>query len=204
VARRLLSDAGPDEQWQRVVLNRAIDEYLAALGPQQLRAVEISGSAHRDKGWARHTSLEHPAFDICAPLAAEHAGRFDVVICEQVLEHVVDPWAAARNLRALCVDGGRVVASTPFLVRVHELPAYGLRDYWRFTPRGLRALLEGAGLTVAEVGSWGNRRCVHANFDRWPPYRHWRSLRNEPDLPLQVWAFATNPAVARAPLDSPP
>ena len=123
---------------------------------------------------------------------------YDVVICEQVLEHVIDPWAAARNLRGLCVPGGHVVVSTPFLIRVHELPAYGMRDYWRFTPRGLRALLEGAGLVVDEVGSWGNRDCVAGNFDRWPAYRRWHSLRNEPDLPVQVWAFAT-----RALVDSP-
>ena len=65
--------------------------------------------------------------------------------------------------------------------------------YWRFTPRGLRTLLESAGLEVPTVGSWGNRRCVVANFDRWPAYRRRHSLRNEPDLPVQVWAFARNP-----------
>jgi hypothetical protein len=86
-----------------------------------------------------------------------------------------------------------VIVSTPFLVRVHELPAYGLPDYWRFTPRGLRTLLEGAGLQEVTVGSWGNRRCVAGNFDRWPAYRRWHSLGNEPDLPVQVWAFARSP-----------
>ena len=36
-----------------------------------------------------------------------------------------------------------MIVSTPFLVKVHELPAYAMFDYWRFTPRGLRLLLEG-------------------------------------------------------------
>jgi hypothetical protein len=116
-----------------------------------------------------------------------------VVICEQVIEHVVDPVLAAENLRGLCSPGGHVIVSTPFLIRVHELPMYGMRDYWRFTPRGLGMLLERAGLTVQTVGSWGNRRCVTGNTDRWPAYRRWHSLRNEPDLPVQVWAFARNP-----------
>jgi hypothetical protein len=40
---------------------------------------------------------------------------------------------------------------------------------------------------------------VAGNFDRWPAYRRWLSLRNEPDLPVQVWAFASNPPH----LDSP-
>jgi hypothetical protein len=113
-------------------------------------------------------------------------------MCEQVLEHVVDPGAAAANLRELSAEGGHVIVSTPFLIKVHELPMFAMHDYWRFTPRGLRTLLERVGLEVNTVGSWGNRRCVAANFDRWAAYRRWRSLRNEPELPVQVWAFATN------------
>jgi SAM-dependent methyltransferase len=198
MVRRLLSRLAPDatagaDQWQRVPLNAAVGRYLDSLDPARHTAAEISGAAHAGRPWKRFVSLDYPAFDICAPL--EVGERFDVVICEQVIEHVIDPWAAARNLRGLCVPGGHAVVSTPFLVRVHELPAYGMRDYWRFTPRGLRALLESAGLVVDEVGSWGNRDCVTGNFDRWPAYRRWLSLRNEPDLPVQVWAFATNPLV---------
>ena len=86
------------------------------------------------------------------------------------------------------------MVSTPFLIRIHELPEYEMRDYWRFTPGGLRLLLERAGLEVESVGSWGNRHCVTGNFDRWPSYRRRHPLGNEPDLPVQVWAFARNPA----------
>jgi SAM-dependent methyltransferase len=198
MVRRLLSRLAPDaasggEQWQRAPLNAAVGRYLDALDPPRRTAAEISGDAQAGRPWKRFVSLDYPAFDICAPL--ETTDRFDVVICEQVIEHVIDPWAAARNLRGLCAPGGHVVVSTPFLIRIHELPLYGMRDYWRFTPRGLRTLLEGAGLVVDEVGSWGNRDVVSGNFDRWPAYRRWHSLRNEPDLPVQVWAFATNPQI---------
>jgi SAM-dependent methyltransferase len=189
--RRLLSpDAGSGaDQWQRVVLNRAVDEHLAGLEPARRTAAEISGSAHASKGWKEYVSLDYPKFDLCAPLTGQ--GPFDVVICEQVIEHVVDPNAAAANLRELCAPGGHVVVSTPFLIRVHE--EWGMEDYWRFTPRGLRTLLERAGLQVDSVESWGNRRCVRGNFDHWPAYRRWHSLRREPKLPVQVWAFARNP-----------
>lgn len=178
------------EHWVRIPLTRAVERHIESLGPSNLSAAEISGDAQAGWPWRSFTSLNYPEFDLCAP----HAGRkgFDVVICEQVIEHVVDPCAAARNLRGLCAPGGHVIVSTPFLIRVHELPAYGMRDYWRFTPRGLRVLLEQAGLEVQSVGSWGNRDCVVGNFDRWAAYRRWHSLRNEPDLPVQVWAFATN------------
>ena len=179
------------DQWQRVPLNDAVRRHIDALDPTRLTAAEISGDARAGHPWRSFTSLNFPEFDLCAPLDRRPA--FDVVICEQVIEHVVDPVAAVANLRGLCAPGGHVIVSTPFLVRIHELPLYGMRDYWRFTPRGLSTLLEGAGLTVETVGSWGNRACVVGNFDRWPSYRRWHSLRNEPDLPVQVWAFARNP-----------
>jgi SAM-dependent methyltransferase len=190
--RLLLPEAtsGAD-QWQRVALNEAVRAHIVSLDPPSRTAVEISGDAQAGHAWRSFTSLNLPGFDLCAPL--EGRGTFDVVICEQVIEHVVDPVLAAENLRGLCSPGGHVIVSTPFLIRVHELPMYGMRDYWRFTPRGLGMLLERAGLTVQTVGSWGNRRCVTGNTDRWPAYRRWHSLRNEPDLPVQVWAFARNP-----------
>jgi len=172
-------------------LNGAVDAYLESLGPSKLRAAEISGDSHAARGWREYVSLMYPDFDIGA--AVSEPSRFDVVICEQVLEHVPDPRTAAANLLELATPGGHVVVSTPFLIRIHELPAFEMRDYWRFTPRGLRTLLEGAGLEVTEVNSWGNRDCVVGNFDRWPAYRWWHSLRDERDLPVQVWAFARRP-----------
>jgi SAM-dependent methyltransferase len=185
--------AGRD-QWQRVPLIEAVDRHIAGLGPEALVAAEISGADHAGKPWKRYESLDYPHFDLCAPLAEELRGAFDVAICEQVLEHVPDPAAAAANLRELVRPGGEVIVSTPFLIRVHELPAWGLEDYWRFTPRGLRTLLDRAGLEVHSVDSWGNRSAVKGNLGHWPAYRSWHSLRNEPDLPVQVWAFARRPA----------
>jgi SAM-dependent methyltransferase len=188
---RIPEATSPDDQRQRVVLNRAVGAYIDSLDPPRRSAAEISGDTHASRPWREYTSLMHPEFDICAPVT--EPGRFDVVICEQVLEHVEDPFGAAANLRELCAPGGRVIVSTPFLIRLHELPQYGMRDYWRFTPRGLRTLLERGGLEVERMGAWGNRDCVIAELDRWSAPRWWHSLRNEPELPVQVWAFARNP-----------
>jgi SAM-dependent methyltransferase len=181
----------PSEHWQRIGLNRSVEGRIAKLDPSTRKAVEISGNNHARRGWKDYVSLYYPDFDLCAPLTEER--RFDVVICEQVLEHVPDPVAAAENLRRLCVPGGEVIVSTPFLVKVHELPEYGMYDYWRFTPRGLRLLLERAGLEVEEMGAWGNRQAVVGNIRTWSAYRPWHSLHDEPDVPVQVWAFARNP-----------
>ena len=182
----------PEEHWVRTVMNEAIGDHLTSLDPPALSAVEISGTAHAGRPWREYESLAFPDFDLCEPLDGRR--RYDVVICEQVLEHVHDPWNAVANLSGLCAPGGHVVVSTPFLIRVHELPIYAMHDYWRFTPRGIRVLLERAGgLEVETVGSWGNRACVVGNFNRWSAHRRWLPLRDEPDFPVQVWAFARNP-----------
>jgi SAM-dependent methyltransferase len=180
------------DQWQRVVMNQAVERHLATLDPATRSAVEISGEAHRDKAWKEYCSLNYPEFDLCDP--SPQGRTFDIVICEQVLEHVSNPWRAVATLRDLCSPGGRVVVSTPFLVKVHELPMYGMHDYWRFTPRGLRLLLENSGLTVDRVETWGNKMCVLGNLDRWSSRRPWHSLRNRHDVAVQVWAFASKPA----------
>lgn len=193
IGRRAFPETGPDEEmWQRVMLNRAMEEKIQSLDPSNLTAAEISGDGRAGSGWKEFTSLDYPEFDLCAPLEGDR--QFDVVICEQVLEHVVDPVAAARNLRGLLKPGGLAMVSTPFLIRIHELPMYGMKDYWRFTPRGLATLLENAGLEIDSVGSWGNAEVVMGNLHRWSAIRKWHPLHNEPDLPVQVWAFARNPS----------
>ena len=79
-------DGGPGEHWQRIRLNESVDGFLRGLGPERLSAAEISGSFHATRPWRSYVSLDFPEFDLCAPLGERE--RYDVVICEQVLEHV--------------------------------------------------------------------------------------------------------------------
>jgi SAM-dependent methyltransferase len=182
----------PAEHWQRVAMNAAVDTRLSELDLSSCSAAEISGRNHAARPWGEYVELGYPEFDVCEPLTV---GReFDVVICEQVLEHVPDPFGAAENLLRLCVPGGLAIVSTPFLIKLHELVEWRMFDYWRFTPRGMRTMLERAGFEIEAVESWGNRECVVGNFSDWSAYRRWHSLRNEPDFPVQVWAFARRPA----------
>lgn len=185
---RLVSAEQPD-QWSRVVMNADIARFLRSLPTTRYSAVEISGDLHRHHPWRAYENLTFPSFDLCSS-TPERA--YDIVICEQVLEHVADPWRAAGTLRELCRPGGYVVVSTPFLIRIHEAPA----DFWRFSEHGLRTILERSGLKVLSVSGWGNRACVRANLRRWARYRPWRSLRNEAAFPLVVWATAQRPSSA--------
>ena len=63
-------------------------------------------------------------------------GRFDLVLCTQVLEHCEEPAAAVRELRRVTAQGGRVLASTHGVQVYHPSP----HDYWRWTHEGLAKL----------------------------------------------------------------
>jgi SAM-dependent methyltransferase len=177
--------------WCRVVMDRDIDEFLETLPIGSLRALEVSGDTHGHMPWKSHQVLHFPVFDLCTQDSLEPAA--DVVFCEQVLEHVVDPMQAVRNLYSLTVPGGFTVISVPFLIRIHLEP----EDHWRFSPTGLQLLVSRAGFEVVVLKAWGNRRCVRANLRSWRPYVPFRhSLVNPDDAPLVVWAIARRPTDA--------
>ncbi|MEW6581369.1 MAG: methyltransferase domain-containing protein [Actinomycetota bacterium] len=75
--------------------------------------------------------------DICRHNAAIPDSHYDVVVCTEVLEHVLQPFDAVAELRRVLRPGGLLAVSTPFNFRVHG----PLPDCWRFTEHGLRALL---------------------------------------------------------------
>jgi SAM-dependent methyltransferase len=76
---------------------------------------------------------------------------YDSVICLEVLEHVPDPFGAARELHRVLAPGGVLVASVPHLSRLHDEP----HDYYRYTRHGLRHLLEQAGFEIVEMQARG-------------------------------------------------
>ncbi len=179
------------DQWARVVCIEDWKRFLAALPVASLSALEISPgevSHWRNAGFASYQAVQFPDFDITREVLP---GCFDVIVAEHVFEHLRDPHAAARNVHSMLADQGVFLITTPFLIRVHGYPD----DFTRWTPSGLHAFLQDCRFT-AEVKAWGNRRAVAENLRRWPAYGWGRSLRNEPDFPLVVWAYARKAANA--------
>jgi SAM-dependent methyltransferase len=176
-----------ESPWLRVQMDREIERYVRALDCPSLSALEISGRQWDKHGFGSYRSVEYPEYDVCeGPL---ERGAFDVIFLEQVLEHVLWPYRVVRNVWTMLKPGGVFVVATPFLVRVHNHPV----DCCRWTEVGMRHLLAEGGFHLEDVttGSWGNRACAKANFSRWRKWVPWlHSLRNEPDYPLVVWAFA--------------
>ncbi len=61
---------------------------------------------------------------------------FDALMCTEVLEHVVDPFSAIRELRRVVKTGGYILFTTPLNARIHG----PIPDCWRFTEFGLKVL----------------------------------------------------------------
>jgi len=60
-----------------------------------------------------HVSGELAIEDITSDGVADRWGRFDIVLCNDVIEHVVDPLRCARNLASVMKRGGKVFLEIP-------------------------------------------------------------------------------------------
>lgn len=68
------------------------------------------------------------------------ASSYDCVILTQTLQFLRDVDACMANLRQALRPGGTLLLTVPCLSKVdHQAPA---SDYWRFTPAGLKVILE--------------------------------------------------------------
>ena len=186
VYRSVIGIGATEEPWVRVVMNRKTRALISSLSPGNLEALEISGGDWENMAFKRYKIVTYPEFDLCTDTLDE---TFDLIIAEQVFEHVLWPYKAAKNVYKMLKPGGYFLISTPFLLRVHDYPT----DCSRWTEVGLQYFLAECGFSLDRIqtDSWGNRACVKANFIEWAPYRPWfHSLKNEPNFPVSVWALA--------------
>jgi SAM-dependent methyltransferase len=187
-AKSMLASIGFDAtHWLRVVMYEMCFEFIRSLGPQQLDVLEISAGPQWIQAFKfkSYTATQYPQFDICSEVLDQ---KFDLIIADQVFEHLKWPYRAGKNVLAMLRPGGYFVMAVPFLLKIHDGPV----DCSRWTEVGLNYFLQECGFDADRVktGSWGNRACVKANFRRWRRYGWHKSLANEPDFPVMVWAFA--------------
>jgi transposase-like protein len=173
--------------WARIIMNRETTRIIKSLQPGNLKVLELSGSIWGYKeSFKEYKSLQYPDFDICESFLDE---QYDLIIAEQVFEHLLWPLRAGRNVLRMLNRGGHFLITTPFMIRIHPAP----EDCTRWTETGLRYFLAECGFPVESIKtwSWGNRACAVANLFNWVKYNpNVHSLQNEPDVPVVVWALA--------------
>jgi len=91
-----------------------------------------AGNGHLSK-LLREKGFSVTSYD---PMVEKHAarpkGKFDLVLCIEVLEHVTDPLALARDLAGLRKEGGLIFFST--LLQPTDIEKIKL-DWWYLGPR---------------------------------------------------------------------
>lgn len=83
--------------------------------------------------------------DACdAPFADK---SFDVIICRELIEHVIDADKLMQEIQRLLVDGGYLFISTP---NAFDLPPDGVAHRRGYTPRSFLDVLEGFNFRVID------------------------------------------------------
>lgn len=124
------------------------------------RALEIGCGGGATLGWLRHTGRASHAvgveiFEAAAQQARAHADEvhcldferaglppqcepFDLILCLDVLEHMVDPWAAVdRLVERHLVPGGTLIASLPNVRHHSALRPLLFKGQWQYQDAGL-------------------------------------------------------------------
>lgn len=92
--------------------------------------------------------------DVWSPLHEIPAddGYFDAIICNAVLEHVVNPDEVLSEFGRVCKTGGSLYLTVPFMQPEHLDPT----DFQRYTLSGLKVAVERHGFYVQEAGGVHN------------------------------------------------
>ncbi len=102
---------------------------IAGVGFDALLAAPNVECVDADIAWGPRTAIICDAHDL--PF---QDGSFDVVVCQAVLEHVLDPARVVDEIHRVLAADGLVYSEVPFMYPVHG-PPY---DFTRFTPLGHR------------------------------------------------------------------
>ncbi len=64
-------------------------------------------------------------------------GSFDLILCLDVLEHLVDPWLTVKRLSLLLKPGGAIIVSLPNIMHRSAILPLLLNDRWDYVPSGI-------------------------------------------------------------------
>jgi SAM-dependent methyltransferase/GT2 family glycosyltransferase len=132
---------------------------LARAGWKRVAGLDVS-TPRVDRARARHPHLEF--FDRPISETPIQPGTADLLVMDNVIEHLPDPLGIVRELGGYLASDGRIVIITPNMESGHarllgkrwtpELAPHA--HIFLFTPASLRRLVENAGLEVEALGTF--------------------------------------------------
>lgn len=129
-------DIGAGRQWYRNKIERYMSKYIALDHPTLSKHYQTSIDVFAD-------------IDKSIPLSKK---SIDLALMIEVFEHLKNPQKGVVNIR-------KILKSDAFLI-IHSFnnyPPHGFPpNYQRFTPLGLKNLLENNGFTVKKIKTFGN------------------------------------------------
>jgi SAM-dependent methyltransferase len=91
---------------------------------------------------------------------------YDMIIFNQTLEHLYNPFISMKNLYDHLKPGGYLYTTVPTINIPHQVPFH----FWGMTPTGLCTLCASVGFNILECGYWGNISYINHIFTHfgWP------------------------------------
>jgi SAM-dependent methyltransferase len=160
----------PNESVHNRIAYRVMEEVLTYAGSRYAhgRMLDIGCGSKPWKGLFaqyvdEHIGVDHVPSERDPSAVDVIAGAYEVplpdanaetLLLTSVLEHLEEPERGLAECFRLLRPGGHMILTAPFIWPVHEPP----RDFFRYSPYGLRYLLEEAGFEVVELhplaGAW--------------------------------------------------
>lgn len=81
----------------------------------------------------QNNSWEYPFTDLVCDITKIPTGKYDLILCTEVLEHVPDPVSAFNKMFELLSNEGLLVITVPIVSFMHQAPFYfsaGLSPQW--------------------------------------------------------------------------
>jgi len=120
---------------------------------------------------------------------------FDMIIFNQTLEHVYNPFISMKNLFDHLKSGGYLYTTVPIINIPHMRPFH----FWGITPIGLCMLSKSVGFKICECGYWGGYNYLGYIFSRgeWPKhdivFDHNNKIENDELCQTQTWILVQKP-----------
>lgn len=83
-------------------------------------------------------------------------GELDMLVADQVLEHVPKVWEASYEVWRTLRTGGVAVIASPFMFPIHSCPS----DYWRMTLDAYGVLFPDRHWRTLTSGQWGSKEIM--------------------------------------------